>query len=301
MKDNIQNYKMGMIAALSCASVWGFLPIYWKMLIPINSFIIILYRIILVAVLSFVLTLLFYGKKSLINPLRYPKLILYLFISGVLITANWSIYIWAVNAGAIIQTSIGYYMEPLVVCLFGVVIFREKFTKYRAFATFMAAIGVIIMIIHFRRLPGIALALAFTFGIYAAMKKAISSKFRLEPLISLFYETVFLVIPALGAVIYFEIGGRGALAAGVGKFTLLMFSGIATAIPLGLFAFAANHLPLISLGITEYIAPSIGLLLGVFLYGEPFDIVQFSAFICIWIGLIIFTIGESKLYLKREV
>lgn len=135
----------------------------------------------------------------------------------------------------------------------------------------------------------IALGLASTFAVYAAIKKSVD----LPPFQSLLYETIFIAPIALIVVLYLEGSGAGALAAGgFGKFGLLLLAGLATAVPMGFFSAAANKLPLFTLGLTEYISPSITLVLGIFLFREPFDLIQFSAFVVIWIGLVFFTYGE---------
>lgn len=285
------NYKKGIIAAVSGSFVWGILPIYWKSLVPIPSSVIIFYRIFWVGVVSFIVSWKLYGMDRIKEPLKDKKKVARLILAGVINTSNWSIYIWAVNAGYVIQTSIGYYMEPLVVCLFGILFFKERFTKFNVTAMLMALAGVVIMIINSGQIPAIALSLAITFATYAAIKKSV----KLEPMVSLAYETVLLVPIALAVIIVMEINGIGAI--GVGEtyqYALLMLAGVATAIPLGLFALGANNLPLITLGVTQYVSPTVALLLGVFMFGEPFDIVQFLAFAVTWIGLVIFTIGEAK-------
>ncbi|MCR5482737.1 MAG: EamA family transporter RarD [Clostridia bacterium] len=291
LKNDRKNYRFGMTAAIGCSCLWGVLPIYWKSLIPIDSFVIIFYRIFLVGVVSFLGAWKLYGLKAIMAPLRVKGNKLKFFVAGVLVTMNWSMYIWAVNAGYVIQTCIGYYIEPLMVCIFGVVFFKEKLTKYKLGALLLACVGIVVILVHFGELPFIALWLALTFALYAAAKKS----FRLPALMTLFYETMFLMIPALAVVIYMEITGRGALdVAQPYQYGLLLLCGLLTAIPLGLFAEAANRISLVSLGITEYLSPSIALVLGIFLFKEGFDLVQFVSFVIIWVGLVIFTIGEFR-------
>jgi chloramphenicol-sensitive protein RarD len=287
-------YAMGMTAAMTCSVVWGLLPIYWQALRPIDSFVIIFYRIFLVALVCLIASLKTYGWKGIVAPLRIKGLARRYFIAGLVITGNWSLYIWAVNADYVIQTSIGYYLEPLIVCVFGILLFKEKVTGHKKVAFVLASLGIVVLLIHFGELPFVALGLAFSFALYAAIKKS----YRLEALLSLLYETMFLAIPALGVIIYLEIQGKGAL--GVGEphqYVLLLLTGVITVIPLGLFAVGINRLPLVTMGIVEYIAPSITLLIGIYLFKEPFDQIQFLAFVIIWIGLVFFTIGERKEYL----
>lgn len=290
-ETNRKRYRVGMSAALSCAFLWGILPIYWQALRPIDSMVIILYRVFLAGLVCLIIALKKYGLKEILEPLKIKGLVFRFMIAGILITLNWSIYIWAVNADYVIQTCIGYYIEPLMVCVFGIVFFKEKLTKYKTMALLMAVIGICIILLHFREFPVIALTLAITFATYAAIKKS----YQISAILSLLYETVFLAPIALVLIIYVEITGKGALAVGEPyQYGLLLLCGILTAIPLFLFANAANRIPLVSLGLTEYISPSMSLIIGIFLFKEPFDKIQFLAFFVIWIGLFIFTYGEYK-------
>lgn len=292
-----KNYKMGLTAIIGCNLVWGLLPIYWKMLIPIPSSVIIFYRIVLVGLCTFLACLKLYGFERIKEPLKIKGNKIKFFVAGAIIAGNWSIYIWAVNAGHIVQTSVGYYIQPLIVCLFGIVLFKEKLTKYKITALAMAVVGVIVIIVHFGEAPIIALSLAISFAVYGAFKKT----FKVEALLSLLYETMFLVPFALAVIVYMEVSGKGAI--GVGEpyqYGLLMLAGIMTAVPLGLFASAAKNLPLVTVGVASYISPSMALILGIFLYGEPFDKVQFASFVLIWIGLAVFTYGEKKEMKKNK-
>ena len=212
-------------------------------------------------------------------------------IAGALLTANWSIYIWAMTTGHMIQSSIGYYIEPIVICLFGVVIFKEKFTKYNATAMALATIALVVMLIHYRQLPGVALGLAFTWATYSAIKKSSKN----PPVIELVYETMFYAVFAVIGILVIETRGIGALNLGVpGKYALMFLSGLVTLIPIALFGSAAKKVSLFIIGLTQYISPSITLLLGIFAYKEPIDRVQLISFAVIWIGLIFFTYGEYK-------
>lgn len=284
-------YRQGMVSAVCCSLFWGVLPIYWQWLKPIDSFVIIFYRIVMVAVCCAAAAFVFHGRREVLAPLADKKGLIKYALAGLLITANWSIYIWAVNAGFVIQTSIGYYIEPLVVCTFGIVLFKEKLSTYKVIALCFALAGVAAVIWYFKQVPLIALGVALTFAVYAAAKKS----FSLPPLISLFYETVFWAPLALAVIVYLELNGRGALAAGEPhKFVLLLLCGIVTALPLGLFASATRKLNLFVVGLTEYISPTISLFIGIFLFKEPFESVQLIAFAIIWIGLVFFSYGEYK-------
>lgn len=285
--------RQGITAGIISNIIWGVLPIYWHALRPIDSVVIIFYRIFLCAVSSWILARRKYSKEELYAPLRDKKLLLKFIAAGVLITANWSLYIWAVNADHVIETSIGYYIEPVVVCLFGVLIFGDRLNKYKGAALAFAAAGIAVIVLYYRRLPAISLLLALSFSLYGAAKKGLSK----PPILSLFYETVFLAPIALCAIVYLESTGRGAVAASTGaywKLFLLLFAGILTATPLMLFGESANKAGLFATGLVGYISPSISLILSIFLFGEPFELVQFIAFAVIWIGLGFFTYGELK-------
>ena len=287
--DSRKQYKQGMISALGCSLWWGIMPIYWQMLRPIDSSVIIFYRIVLVALVCLVGALILYDKETILAPLKDKKKLFKIVLAGFLITANWSMYIWAVNANLIIQTCIGYYIEPLAVCLIGIIIFKDKLSKYKTIAFCFAAAGVVAVIVYFGEVPILALSLALTFAFYAALKK----DFNMPPILSLLYETIFLMPFALGVIVYIETTGQGALAvAEPYKYALLMLCGLFTAFPLGLFADAANKLNLFVLGLTEYISPTISLFIGIKFLGEPFEPIQLIAFAIIWVGLVFFSYGE---------
>ncbi len=279
---------------LLCMLLWGVLPIYWKSLVPISSWVIIVYRILLVFVMAVLFALRNHTWQEIWAPLREDrKTVKTLAIAGFIITANWSTFIWAVNSGHILQSSMGYYIEPLAVCLFGIVLFHEQVTKYKLTAMVLAAVAVAVIIIHFGQIPGIALGLALTFSVYSAIKRSIT----IAPELSMIYETMWLAPFALLLAIYLEVTGKGALAAGEPyQYGLLMLCGIFTVVPLMLFASAAQKTSMFVLGLAEYISPTLSLLVGVFIYHETLDLVQLGAFGIIWIGLVFFTYGELKGY-----
>ncbi|HOA42334.1 MAG TPA: EamA family transporter RarD [Bacillota bacterium] len=296
LKDKKQ-YELGMACAILCALVWGVLPIYWKALDPIDPLLIIFYRIVLTCIIVFIASLAVYKWKGILEPLKKKGAAFVFFAAGCIISVNWGLYIWMVNAGFIIQTSIGYYIEPLMVCVFGILFFKEKPERYKIAAILLALAGVCVMLFSYGQIPVLALVLALAFATYAALKK----KLQAPALLALFYETVFLAPISVGIILYTELNGKGAFSvAEPYQIALLSLSGLFTAIPLSLFAMAANRISLIALGITEYIAPSIGLILGIFLYKEPFDIYQFIGFLIIWCGLAVFTAGGIRSHREAE-
>lgn len=289
--NNKKEYEQGVACAILCAVLWGFLPVYWKHLHPINPMVILLYRIVLAFGFALILALYLFKWDGIIKPLKEKGILRTFFLAGVIISANWGTFIWAVNNDRVIQTCIGYFIEPLFVCCFGILFFQERMNKYKLAAFIMACAGVCVILIYYHEIPVIALSLAVTFATYAAIKK----KYKLNAVLALLYETMLLVPFALAAILYFELTGRGAVAvAEPPQLGLLALAGILTGTPLMLFAMATNRISLITLGITEYISPSITLLLGIFVFREPFDRIQLVTFSIIWVGLVIFTIGEIK-------
>lgn len=286
-----RDYRNGLMCVLACQLMWGFLPIYWQALDPIESWKIILYRILMMFIYSYIAARIFYNREEIWGPFRDRAIRRKYITAGLILTANWSIYIWAMNSGRVIQASIGYYIEPIVICAFGIFIFKEKLTKYNAAAMVCAVIAIIVILLHYRQLPGVALGLTLTWATYSAIKKTA----EITPLIALVYETMVYAVIAFFVIIYIETKGIGAISVHVpGKYALMFLSGLVTLIPVALFGFAAKKVPLVVIGIAQYISPTISLLLGIFAFKEPFDRVQLLAFAIIWTGLAIFTYGQIR-------
>lgn len=291
MSEQIQQ-KNGLFSAILCYILWGLLPIYWKALIPIESIIIIFYRTFLAGFTCLLFSLKFYGWKAIRNNIQPKGTRLRHFAAGMLITVNMGLYVWAVNAGHVIQAGLGYYMQPLVVSLCGIMIFREKLTKGKMTALLLTIAGLLIYLLYLGEITVLAVGMALVFGLYAAMKKGS----KLPAALSLFYEMMYIMPVFLLVIIYLEITGQGAIGMGeTYQCGLLLMSGLVTAAPLMLFSQAAGKIPMITLGLIEYINPSIQLLLGIFVFREPFDRVQFATLAVIWIGLAIFLIEERRI------
>lgn len=292
MTKEQSQYRKGILQVVFCMVIWGVLPIYWKSLIPISSSVIILYRVLMVLLTALLLARKNYTWKEIWAPLKEDrKTVRTLVIAGIIITINWSTYIWAVNAGFILQTSLGYYIEPLMVCLLGIILFRERVTKYKVIAMIFALAAVLVMLVHFHQIPTVALGLALTFSVYAAIKRSVT----IDPVLSMIYETMFLAPIALAIILYQEISGKGAFAVGAPyQMVLLLLCGFCTAVPLMLFSAGAQKTSMFILGLVEYISPTMQMILGILLYHEHADSVQFMAFGIIWIGLVFFTVGEFR-------
>lgn len=296
MSDNKREYILGLFSILGAMIIWGVLPIYWQALIPIDSKVIILYRIVTVFIYGVIACRFQYSFARIFEPLKDKSIRIKYFSAGVIVTINWSLYIYAVNSNQIVQSSLGYFIQPLIICIIGYLIFKEKLNKYNLTAITFAMISVLILLVHFKQLPSLALLLATSFAVYTAIKKTVQQ----PPLISLVYESIILVPPALIAIIYLECTGKGALAvASPGKFALMLLCGLVTLIPLGMFAYSATRCPMFQLGLIEYLSPTISLAIGILFLGESLDKVQVYAFILIWVGIIIFSYGEYNSYRKN--
>ena len=285
----------GLYAAILAFILWGLLPMYWKALQDIPAQEILCHRIVWSCVFAGSLLVVSRRMGEVRQAFSSLRHFGQMIISGLLIGGNWLIFIWAVNSGYIVECSLGYYINPLVNVLLGFVIFRDRLRPVQWLAIIFAAAGVLNQLIQFGKLPLIALVLAFSFALYGLARKVM----RLGPVSGLFVETTFLTVPAGFFLISLMLTGQGALGTrGMSINLLLIGSGAVTSIPLILFAYGARRLKLATLGLLQYIGPTGMLLLGIFLYDEPFDTATLITFTLIWIGVILYSM-ESWLYLRR--
>lgn len=293
--------KSGLLAALSAYIMWGILPIYWKLLQSAGAYEILAHRIVWSFIFMFAL-LLFLGKtndvkRELHALLQDKKRLLAVIGGGFIVSTNWFTYIWAVNSGYIVETSLGYYINPLVSVAFGVFLFRETLSRVKKIAFAIATIGILNMTYQLGELPFIALYLAVSFASYGALKKYA----HLDPFIGIALETLFVTPPALLYIAYLDsIGISSFTLANPTLALLLAGAGAITAVPLILFARGINSLPLNVIGFLQYSSPTIALLLGVFLYGEPFTAAHAVSFSFIWLALIIFSGHEWLTYRRAK-
>lgn len=291
----MQNRKKGLLAALVCYCLWGILPLYWKLLESASAYEILAHRIIWSFVFMTVL-LLFLGMGPLfrdtVKSLCTHRIKGVLMIAAsFLITANWCIFIWAVTHDHIVDSSFGYYINPLVNVFLGVLLFHERLSKLKWLSIIIALIGIIGMSVELGRLPLVSVSLAFTFALYGAAKK----KLHINPFVSITLETLLVMPLALWYAGSLYLSGEGHFLMGNAAMNwLFVGAGIVTAIPLVLFSTGANNLPLNVLGFCQYLSPSLSLLLGIFLYHEPFTTVQLAGFSTIWISLVLFTISDFR-------
>lgn len=291
----MQNRKKGLLAALVCYCLWGILPLYWKLLESASAYEILAHRIIWSLLFMIILLALFRMggifrdtvKDLISHHLRGALMI----AASFLITANWCIFIWAVTHDHIVDSSFGYYINPLVNVFLGVLLFHERLSKLKWLSIIIALVGIIGMSLELGRLPLVSVSLAFTFALYGAAKK----KLHINPFVSITLETLLVMPLALWYAGSLYLSGEGHFLMGNAAMNwLFVGAGIVTAIPLVLFSAGANNLPLNVLGFCQYLSPSLSLLLGIFLYHEPFTTVQLAGFSTIWISLVLFTISDFR-------
>ncbi len=275
-----------LVAGVAAFVTWGLVPVYWKLLRFIPASEILAHRFVWTCL--FMIILLSWQKRwpEVLGNLRSRRTALLCAGSGVAIAINWFVFIWAVNAGRVLETSLGYFMSPLVNVLLGAIILRERLTRAQLISVLLAGSAVCYLTFGFGRLPWVALALCSSFGLYGLLRKISGA----SAITGLFLETTFIVPFALGFLIYLERRGELQFALGSpGLDALLVSTGIVTGLPLVWFAHAARHLRLTTVGFLQYLSPSCTFFLGVFAYHEPFRREQMVTFVLIWIALAIFT------------
>lgn len=288
--------RKGLLFGAAAYLMWGFFPLYFKALAEVPPLQIMFNRVVWSFIFLSLILLMRREWNVLRSELRSRRVFGILSLAGVLLAANWLIYIVGVNSGRVVETSLGYFINPLVSVALGVIFLRERLRPFQWVPIGLAAAGVLYLTLQVGSLPWIALALAFTFGFYGLLKK-------ISPLGSvhgLSAETLAIFFPAALYLAAAGYRGTGALGSNGWQTTfLLVFSGIVTVIPLLLFASAARSIPLWAVGLLQYIAPTCQFLLGVLLYGETFDQTRMIGFSIIWAALILFS-AESLFTNRRK-
>lgn len=286
--------RTGMMAALSTYLIWGVLPLYWNLLARAEANEILAHRIIWSFVFMVVVLMMTKRWQSFKEDCRAlwqdKKRGAILLLAAFTISLNWLTYIWAVNYGHVIDTSIGYYINPLMSVLFGIVFFRERISGLKKISLLLAAIGIVLMTYQLGKLPWVAVVLAVSFSVYGALKKQL----HLNPFSSITLETLLMVpfaVPYIGILMMSPANHFSLATPDLALY--LMGTGVVTAVPLVLFSYGANLLPLNVLGFFQYISPTIGLLLGIFFFHETFGMAQISALGFVWAAIVLFTVAES--------
>ncbi len=289
------NYRSGILYGLAAYLLWGVLPVYWKLLQHVDAMEILASRFLWSAVFVFVLLLVMGKLQVFVQETKAifstKKTACCMVLAAIMISFNWGIFIWAVEAGRIVETSMGYYINPLMNVLFGVLFLHERLEKLQVAAVISAAIGIGVIIVTNGGLPWVAMGLPITFACYGLLKKIIVA----QALTSIMLETLLISPLAAGYLYYLgNAGGNVYQSCDMVTLLLLVGAGAATATPLLLFTASAKLLPLKLIGFLQYISPSITLLLGVLVYGEPFSGSTAMAFGFIWLGVLLFVWSQVR-------
>lgn len=288
--ENPKNSGIGYIYALQAFFAWGILPLYWKLLSKIPALEVLAHRIFW----SFVFLAIFIlikKHRNLTELLKQRKTRNSLLISSLLIGGNWGLFIYAVNINQIVEASLGYYINPIVNVLLGMIILKEKMDKLKSIALIIASIAVIYLTLDFGRFPWIALMLAVSFAFYGLVKKTAG----IQAIPALTVETLILTPLAGLFILWGIVNGSGTLFSGeISIDFYLILTGIVTTLPLYWFAKGAQLIPLSAIGFMQYIGPTLMLLIGVIVYDEPFKREQMIAFGLIWLALVLYTISMIR-------
>ncbi len=277
----------GVLYAALAYTAWGLFPVFFKQLGNVNAFEVVLHRMVWSLVFLMAVLAVLRRWAWLREVAHQPRVLAAFGLSAVLLSANWSVYVWAVQNAQVVDASLGYFILPLVNVAFGFAFLQERPRPVQWLAVAMAAAGVVWLTLQAGRLPWVALVLAATFGVYGLLRKVAT----LGALEGLTLETLLLAPVAVGLLAWWAWHGQGALVqANASTLGWLLLAGPLTAIPLLLFAAGARRIPMATLGILQYISPSLQMLLGVWLYGEAFDPARALGFYLIWLALVVYSL-----------
>jgi chloramphenicol-sensitive protein RarD len=286
----------GLLYGLAAYGLWGVMPLYFKAVAAVGPGELLAHRIVWCLVLLVVVLTLLRRWPEFARCVRSRRRLGLLGISSALVATNWLVYLYGVASGQIVQTSLGYFINPLFSVLLGVIFFRERLRPWQTVAVLLATVGVVYHVRAQGEWPWIALAVAGSFGLYGLVRKVVA----VDALIGLTIETLVLLPPSLAFLVWQAAAGDNVFGRqGMRGDMLVLASGVVTAVPLVCFGAAARRLPLSTLGFIQYLAPSMQLALAVWLFGEPFGIEHAVSFGFIWAGLALFSV-ESLISLRRQ-
>lgn len=295
---NERDTLSGLLFCIAAYVLWGLMPLYWHLLADIPAGKVTVHRVLWCAVTVGILVAARGRLASVIESVRDRRLLVTLFVSGLLIAFNWGIYIWAVDANELVQTSLGYYITPLVTIALGVVFLGEKMSAMRRSAVILGLVAVGLQTAAAGDFPGVAVALALAFGVYGYLRKTA----RIGALEGVFVEAA-LLFPFMAAFVgYWSATGTGALFR-QGWLTdfLLIFSGPLTALPLVLFAAGARRMRLTTVGFLQYLAPTITLAVATLVFREPFTVVHAVTFACVWTALLLLALDGTPARIRTRI
>ncbi len=287
VRENVDSAK-GFAFALAAYVLWGFLPFYMKAVAHIPPAEVIAHRVIWSLPVAGAVLIALGRTNDVKMALRTPRIMAMVMLTAALITANWGIYVWAIGAGRTLDTALGYFINPLFSILLGALLLREKLKTAQMVAIGLAALGVVVLTVEAGSLPWVALMLMLTWGFYAFFRKTLP----IGPNQGFFLEVLILSLPALAYIVYLEATGQGHLLHGTTQDTILLVSaGLITAVPLIIYANGAKLLRLSTIGIMQYIAPTMIFLIAVFIFDEPFGTAKMVAFPLIWLALVVYSMS----------
>ena len=286
----MNRHKTGLLFGVSAYVLWGAFPLYWPLLEPASALEIVSHRAVWTMVFCIIILAITKSLRATRETMKRPKVAAKLFLTSILISINWLVYIWATNNGHVVEASLGYYINPLVMIGFGVIILKEKLRTLQWAAVGIATVGVLTLTIDYGRLPWIALTLAISWGSYGFVKKQLG----LGALEGLAIETLIASLPYLLYLIYIGDKGSGQFGHGLGITILLISAGAITAIPLLLFNGSTTRLPLTVIGLLQYITPTIQFSIGVWVRHEAMPTARWIGFLIIWIALTTLAIDLVK-------
>jgi chloramphenicol-sensitive protein RarD len=291
----VSDTRRGYFAAIAAYGMWGQVPLYWKLVKPAGAIEILGHRIVwsvaFTGLLLYAMRLRTKKPSALPGLFRDRRKLLGVAVASAVITVNWGVYIYGVNAGRVVETSLGYFINPLVSVALGVAFFGERLRPWQWAAVGTGALAVGVLTVEYGRPPWIALALAFSFAVYGAVKKRLA----VPPAESLFVESAIMAVPALGFIGWLEATGSGTFASiSVGHALLLAGAGVVTAVPLIFFGAAANRLPLSVMGMFQYMGPILQFGLGVFAFGEEMPPERWLGFGLVWAALALFSFDALR-------
>lgn len=287
--------RRGLWTAAAAFVLWGLMPLYWHLLKAVPSLQIVLHRVLWSALLVAGWLFVFRGRAWLRTTLAQPRVAWLLAVSGTLIAFNWGLYIWAVNAGHVIEASLGYFINPLLNVLIGVVFLRERLNPVQWMSVTIAAAGVLWLTFNYGSFPWIALVLAGSFGLYGLIRRQVG----VDAVAGLGAENLYLLPVAVVLLAWTSGADAGLSDWGAWMAALLVFGGALTALPLIGFAYAVRRIPFTLVGLLQYIAPTLQLLCGVLFFGEAFGPDRAIGFAFIWIALALFA-GEGVVRARRR-
>jgi chloramphenicol-sensitive protein RarD len=290
--------KNGTLIAFLAYVIWGVLPLYWHALKQLPASEILAYRIVMSLIFIAIILAAMRNWEWLRDVVHRPRAYGRFVLTAIILALNYGVYLWANNSGHLVEASLGYFINPLINVLLGMIFLRERLRPWQAAAVLIALAGVVYLTVDYGRLPWIALTLALTFGIYGLLRKTA----KLGTVEGLTLEMAVLFIPSLAYLLFLATQGQGALVVSDTQTKLLLLgAGAATAVPMIMFTYGARRVTMTTLGILQYVAPTIQFLIGVYVFGEPFSRSTLIGFLIIWTALAIYWIEGFATYRRSQL